>query len=42
MIVNPTANGWEIITHYAHGLQAAQIGQQIQKQYRPKFWLETL
>ncbi|ARN76900.1 hypothetical protein BST97_02170 [Nonlabens spongiae] len=42
MIVNPTQTGYEIITHYAHGLQAAQIGQHIIQDYRPKYWMETL
>ncbi|MGB3591430.1 MAG: DUF3891 family protein [Nonlabens sp.] len=42
MIVNSTRDGYRIITHYAHGLQAAQIAQYIKKEYRSKYWLESL
>ena len=42
MIVNHTDKGYDIITHYAHGLQTAQIGQYLKMDYRPKYWLSTL
>ncbi|WP_378187484.1 DUF3891 family protein [Aquimarina sp. W85] len=42
MIVNKVIDGWEIIYHYAHGLLAGQIAQQITHAYRPKYWIETL
>jgi|GEM_PF-3317803 len=42
MIVNNTKNGYEIILHYAHALQAGQIAQYIKAEHRPAYWLETL
>jgi hypothetical protein len=42
MIVNYTANGWEIITQRAHGLLAAQLASHWKKTVRSGRWLETL
>jgi hypothetical protein len=42
MIVNSTENGYEVITHYAHGLQAAQIAIHINEDHRPQYWTSML
>lgn len=42
MIVKNTEKGWEIIYHYAHGLLAGQVAQQLKHSLRPKLWVETL
>lgn len=42
MIVNYTAAGWEIITQRAHGLLAAQICAQWNKNNQPWHWVDTL
>ncbi|RPD48933.1 DUF3891 family protein [Paracnuella aquatica] len=42
MIVNYTADGWEIITQRAHGVLAAQVAQHWKKDQRPQRWTETL
>ncbi len=42
MIVNSTLSGYEIITHYAHGLQAGQIAHHISPEYRTPHWLKSL
>lgn len=42
MIVNYTAQGWEIITQRAHGLLAAQLGMHWKVNDKPKRWTETL
>lgn len=41
MIVNYTAEGWEIITQRAHGLLAAQIADHWQHHIRTDRWVET-
>lgn len=42
MIVNYTAEGWEVITQRAHGMLAAQVGFYWKKEERPERWIETL
>jgi len=42
MIVNYSAEGWEIITQRAHGLLSAQIAMQWRKKDRPERWTETV
>ncbi len=42
MIVNSTENGYDVITHYAHGLQAAQIAIHINEEIRPQYWTSML
>jgi hypothetical protein len=42
MIVNYTEDGWEIVTQRSHGLLAAQICAQWQKDNQPERWVETL
>jgi len=42
MIVKHCEEGWDIVSHYAHGLLAGKIAQQLQIDLRPKFWLDTL
>lgn len=42
MIVNYTAEGWEIVTQRAHGLMAAQIANHWQHSIRTERWTETL
>jgi hypothetical protein len=42
MIVNYTDKGWQIITQRSHGLLAAQICAQWQKDKQPGRWVETL
>ncbi|MEJ7739657.1 MAG: DUF3891 family protein [Chitinophagaceae bacterium] len=42
MIVNYTANGWEIITQRAHGILAAQVASHWNPKRRPGRWMETL
>lgn len=42
MIVNYTAQGWEVITQRAHGLLAAQLAMHWQKSRRPARWTETV
>ncbi|GAA5029725.1 hypothetical protein GCM10011506_18270 [Marivirga lumbricoides] len=42
MIVNHTAEGWEIITQRSHGLLAGQICAQWKKENRPPRWFDTL
>lgn len=42
MIVNYTANGWEIVTQCTHALLAAQICAQWKASARPSRWMELL
>lgn len=42
MIVNPTANGWQIIYHRAHALLAAQLAGQWRRKKAPPRLYETL
>ena len=42
MIVRNTEKGWELIFHYAHGLLAGEIAQQLKHKLRPERWVETL
>ncbi len=42
MIVNYTAQGWEVITQRAHGLLAAQLAMHWQVSQRPIRWTETI
>jgi hypothetical protein len=42
MIVNYTANGWEVITQRAHGLLSAKIAQAWKYDIRTIRWTETL
>ena len=42
MIVNSTPTGYEVITHYAHGLQAAQIAHNIKPELRSPQWTSML
>ena len=42
MIVNYTAEGWEIVTQRSHGLLAMQLGMEWKQTERPERWAETL
>lgn len=42
MIVNPHTEGWEIISHYTHGLLAGKIAMQLKPDLRPNFWEDVL
>jgi hypothetical protein len=42
MIVTVHSDCLEVITHYAHGLQAGQIALNLKEEFRPPYWLETL
>jgi hypothetical protein len=42
MIVTVHSDCLEVITHYAHGLQAGQIALNLKDEFRPPYWLETL
>ncbi|RKN83490.1 DUF3891 family protein [Ulvibacterium marinum] len=42
MIVKHHEEGWEIISHYAHGLLSGKIAQELRKKLRPQHWLDVL
>ncbi len=42
MIVNPHPKGWEIISHYTHGLLAGKIAMQLRPELRPDHWEDVL
>lgn len=42
MIVNYTAEGWQVITQRAHGIVAAQLAAQWKLSERPARWTETI
>ena len=42
MIVKHHERGWEIISHYAHGLLSGKIAQELKKDLRPQHWLDVL
>lgn len=42
MIVNPHPEGWEIVSHYTHGLLAGKIAIQLKHGLRPDFWEDIL
>ncbi|WP_194851992.1 DUF3891 family protein [Nonlabens antarcticus] len=42
MIVNVQSDCIEIITHYAHGLQAGEIAMNLKKEYQCPHWVETI
>ncbi len=42
MIVKHRKEGWEIISHYAHGLLAGKIASQLKKELRPAHWVDVL
>jgi len=42
MIVNPHSEGWNIISHYTHGLLAGKIAMQLRLDLRTNFWEDVL
>ena len=42
MIVKYCEEGWEIISHYTHGLLAGKIAQRLSVELRPNFWIDVL
>lgn len=42
MIVRHTEKGWEIISHYAHGLLAGKIASQLKQVLMPEHWIDVL
>lgn len=42
MIVNPHPEGWEIISHYTHGLLAGKIAMQLKSVLRSNHWGDVL
>lgn len=42
MIVNPHPEGWEIISHYTHGLLAGKVAMQLRPDLRPSYWEDVL
>ncbi len=42
MIVKHHSEGWEIISHYAHGLLAGKIASQLSKDLMPEHWVDVL
>jgi len=42
MIIKHCKEGWEIVSHYAHGLLAGKIAQHLRTKLRPQFWTDTL
>ena len=42
MIVNPHPEGWEIVSHYTHGLLAGKIAMQLKPGLRPNHWEDVL
>ena len=42
MIVKHKEEGWEIISHYAHGLLSGKIAQELKINLRPAHWVDIL
>ncbi|MGB3775677.1 MAG: DUF3891 family protein [Leeuwenhoekiella sp.] len=42
MIVKQTISGWEIISHYTHGLLAGKLANQLKKDLKNKYWSDVL
>ncbi|TDQ29367.1 DUF3891 family protein [Zeaxanthinibacter enoshimensis] len=42
MIVNHLLEGWEVISHYTHGLLAGKIAMQVKPSFRPAYWEDVL
>lgn len=42
MIVNPHSKGWEIVSHYTHGLLAGKIAMQLGPEHRQDNWEDIL
>lgn len=42
MIVKHCEKGWEIISHYAHGLLSGKIASQLKTEWMPEHWVDVL
>ena len=42
MIVKHCEEGWEIVSHYAHGLLAGKIASQLKTEWMPEHWVDVL
>jgi len=42
MIVKHCEEGWEIISHYAHGLLSGKIASQLKQKWMPEHWVDVL
>ena len=42
MIVKHCESGWEIVSHYAHGLLAGKIASQLKSRWMPEHWVDVL
>jgi len=42
MIVKHNEKGWEIISHYAHGLLSGKIASQLKQKWMPEHWVDVL
>lgn len=42
MIVKHCEAGWEIVSHYAHGLLSGKIASQLKEEWMPEHWVDVL
>lgn len=42
MIINQHLKGWEVVSHYTHGLLAGKIAVQLKTKFRPEYWEDVL
>lgn len=42
MIVKHCEQGWEVVSHYAHGLLSGKIASQLKNEWMPEHWVDVL